>query len=73
MQVAQNNTAAKCWSIIDGVVYDLTQWIRSHPGGAAPIEFLCGKDGTNAFNAQHGGRPSPAARLATYLLGPLSP
>jgi cytochrome b involved in lipid metabolism len=73
VQVAQNNTAAKCWSIIDGVVYDLTQWIRSHPGGAAPIEFLCGKDGTNAFNAQHGGRPNPAARLATYLLGPLAP
>jgi hypothetical protein len=72
-QVAQNNTAAKCWSIIDGVVYDLTQWIRSHPGGAAPIEFLCGKDGTNAFVAQHGGRPNPAARLATYLLGPLAP
>jgi hypothetical protein len=72
-QVAQNNTAAKCWSIIDGVVYDLTQWIRSHPGGAAPIEFLCGKDGTNAFNAQHGGRPNPAARLATFLLGPLAP
>ena len=72
-QVAQNNTAAKCWSIIDGVVYDLTDWIKSHPGGRAPIEFLCGKDGTNAFNAQHAGRPNPAARLATYLLGPIAP
>ena len=72
-QVAQNNSAAKCWSIIDGVVYDLTQWIKAHPGGASPIEFLCGKDGTNAFVAQHGGRPNPAARLATYLLGPLAP
>ena len=71
--VRANATPAKCWSAIDGNVYDLTRWISSHPGGASPIRFLCGIDGTNAFKAQHANQSSPMARLSTYLLGPLTP
>lgn len=72
-QVALNNTETRCWSIIDGKVYDLTSWIKSHPGGQSPIKFLCGKDGTNSFNAQHAGQSNPISRLAAFLLGPLAP
>ncbi len=71
--VKKANTRAKCWSAIDGNVYDLTAWISSHPGGAAAITFLCGTDGSNAYKAQHEGQRSPANRLAQYLLGPLTP
>jgi cytochrome b involved in lipid metabolism len=71
--VRANATPAKCWTVIDKKVYDLTSWISSHPGGAAPIRFLCGKDGTNSFKAQHANQSNPTARLASYLLGPLSP
>ena len=71
--VRANATPAKCWSAIDGYVYDLTRWISSHPGGASPIRFLCGIDGTNAFKAQHANQSSPMSRLSSYLLGPLSP
>jgi hypothetical protein len=71
--VRANATPAKCWSAIDGNVYDLTRWISSHPGGASPIRFLCGIDGTNAFKAQHANQSSPMARLSSYLLGPLTP
>ena len=71
--VRANATPAKCWSAIDGNVYDLTRWISSHPGGASPIRFLCGIDGTNAFKAQHANQSSPMSRLSSYLLGPLSP
>jgi cytochrome b involved in lipid metabolism len=71
--VRANATSAKCWSAIDGNVYDLTRWISSHPGGASPIRFLCGIDGTNAFKAQHANQSSPMARLSSYLLGPLTP
>jgi cytochrome b involved in lipid metabolism len=71
--VKKANTRAKCWSAIDGNVYDLTAWISSHPGGAAAITFLCGTDGSNAFKAQHEGQRSPTNRLAQYLLGPLTP
>ena len=71
--VKANATPAKCWSVIDGNVYDLTRWIGSHPGGASAIRFLCGIDGTNAFKAQHANESSPMARLSSYLIGPLSP
>ena len=71
-QVEGNNSAAKCWSIINNNVYDLTKWIKSHPGGQSAITFLCGTDGTNAFLAQHQGQSSPFSRLASFYLGPLS-
>ena len=71
-QVEMRNSKSACWSIIDEKVYDLTKWIDSHPGGPSYIQFICGKDGTNSFKAQHSGRPNPTARLADFLLGPLA-
>jgi cytochrome b involved in lipid metabolism len=71
-QVKSNNTSAKCWSVIDGIVYDLTRWINSHPGGAGAIRSLCGVDGTQEFNRQHSGQREPVQRLSSYRLGPLS-
>ena len=67
------NTSAKCWSVIDGYVYDLTKWIPVHRGGPQAITFLCGKDGTSAFKAQHDGSSGPVSVLSNYLLGPLTP
>ena len=71
-QVKANNSATKCWSVIDSKVYDLTTWIGSHPGGAGAITSLCGTDGTSAYINQHKGQGQPASRLAGYLLGPLA-
>jgi len=70
-QVRANNSAASCWTIIDGSVYNLTQWINAHPGGPGVIRSLCGVDGTASFKAQHENQRSPAQRLSSYLLGPL--
>jgi hypothetical protein len=71
-QVKANNTAAKCWSAIDGKVYDLTNWISSHPGGAGAITSLCGTDGTSAYINQHQGQSRAGSTLTAYLLGPLN-
>ena len=71
-QVNANNTAKSCWSVIDGYVYNLTNWINSHPGGSGAILFLCGTDGTNAFKAQHEYNSRAVARLDGFRLGPLS-
>ena len=71
--VKKANTRAKCWSAIDGNVYDLTAWISAHPGGASAITFLCGTDGSIAFKAQHENQSRPAMNLTKYLLGPLTP
>ena len=71
-QVNANNSSSKCWSAINEKVYDLTNWINSHPGGPGAITSLCGTDGTSSFNGMHGGSGQPASRLAGYLLGPLN-
>jgi hypothetical protein len=70
-QVRANNTAANCWAVIDGSVYDLTNWIKSHPGGSGAIVGLCGTDGSSSFSAKHGNQSRPAAQLNSYRLGPL--
>ena len=70
-QVPARNSAAECWVVIDGGVYDLTQWIRSHPGGSGAILNLCGKDGTASFTSQHGGQARPSSTLDGYYLAPL--
>ena len=70
-EVSQRDSAAECWVAIDGGVYDLTEWIRSHPGGSGAILNLCGKDGTTSFTSQHGGQARPSSTLDGYYLAPL--
>jgi hypothetical protein len=70
-EVAQRDDATACWAIVGDVVYDLTEWIERHPGGQAPIETLCGRDGTVLFTAQHEGQEEPAEELAEYAIGRL--
>ncbi len=71
-EVAKRNTQTECWVAIDGGVYDLTDWIRQHPGGSGSIRALCGTDGTNQFISQHGGESRPSSTLDRYYLGPLA-
>ena len=71
-RVKANGTSSSCWAVISGNVYDLTKWIGSHPGGSGAIASLCGTDGTSEFLAMHRNQNKPEARLAGYLLGPLS-
>ena len=70
-EVEMNDSEESCWSVIDGQVYDLTEWISKHPGGASRIIQLGGTDGTSLFQGQHGGSSGPESTLEGYLLGPL--
>jgi septal ring-binding cell division protein DamX len=70
-EVATRNTASSCWVAISGNVYDLTDWITRHPGGAGAITQLCGRDATSQFLGQHGGQSRPVSTLAGYFIGPL--
>lgn len=70
--VAQHNTVASCWSVVDGKVYNLTNWISQHPGGQVEIKAMCGIDATSAFQGQHAGARKPAQELAAFYLGNLT-
>ena len=69
--VAKHSKPSDCWTVINGKVYNLTKWIDRHPGGPGVIEMICGKDGTGAFNGQHGGQRRPTSELTNYLIGSL--
>ena len=71
-QVALHNDAKRCWTAINGGVYDVTTWINQHPGGPEAILSICGIDGSVAFNDQHGGQRRPANELAGFKIGNLS-
>lgn len=69
--VATHKDGTSCWTAINGGVYDVTSWINQHPGGPGAILSLCGKDGSSAFNGQHGGQPQPEEELAGFKIGVL--
>lgn len=70
--VAKHATEADCYAAIDGKVYDLTAWIKKHPGGDRAILSICGKDGSSAFNGQHGSDKKPHEILAGFEVGVLA-
>jgi cytochrome b involved in lipid metabolism len=71
-EVKQHGSAASCWSVVDGKVYDLTKWIGRHPGGRARITAMCGKDGTATYRGEHGKESGPMSDLKRYVIGPLA-
>lgn len=70
-QVKTHAKATDCWSAINGNVYNLTKWVKRHPGGSSVIVGLCGRDGSAAFKARHGKQGEPNKVLATYQVGKL--
>ncbi|KAF3941695.1 hypothetical protein ABW19_dt0200699 [Dactylella cylindrospora] len=52
-EVAKHNTPESCWVILYGHVYDVTNFLSSHPGGARIILQLAGKDATEDYDPVH--------------------
>ena len=70
-EVAKHNSKESCYTIIDNKVYDLTDWINKHPGGAENILKICGKDGTSAFRNQHDNNIKQVNILENFFVGNL--
>ena len=58
--VAAHSTSGDCWVIVSFVVYDLSNFVDQHPGGAEAITNYCGVDGTKSFYKE--GRHPESAR-----------
>lgn len=52
-EVRQHNTRDDCWVIVDGKVYNVTTWIKVHPGGELLILDIAGMDITDPFLVNH--------------------
>lgn len=71
-EVSTHATPDDCWLIVNARVYDVTDYLRLHPGGQRTITKWCGKESTTAFVTEDGrGEHSPAAwnDLEHYLVG----
>ncbi|XP_008805633.2 acyl-lipid (9-3)-desaturase-like [Phoenix dactylifera] len=65
-----HNTPGDLWISIQGKVYDVTGWVKDHPGGDIPLLNLAGQDVTDAFVAYHPG--TTWALLDRFFVGYLA-
>ena len=53
-EVALHKSDENCWIVLNGKVYDVTDYLEEHPGGVGKIMEQAGGDATKAFNdAKH--------------------
>ncbi|KAE9042218.1 hypothetical protein PF010_g4242 [Phytophthora fragariae] len=52
-EVSRHNTESDCWSVLDGKVYNMTPYLKFHPGGVADLLLSAGGDCTDLFNEKH--------------------
>jgi len=67
--VATHKIESDCWTTIADEVYNLTPYIKMHPGGEGSIVRLCGIDGIEAFSAKHGENPRAKDELLSLKIG----
>ena len=66
--VATHSTTADCWIVVSGMVYNVTNYLIQHPGGAGQITPYCGQDATTAFQTK-GGQGTHSTNASQILQG----
>ncbi|XP_065194552.1 delta(5) fatty acid desaturase A-like [Sycon ciliatum] len=70
-EVSEHNSADSAWVSVHGLVYDITNFVQSHPGGKEFILLAAGRDATDAFESYHPFTDKPKRVLAKYEIGKL--
>ena len=71
-EIKKHNGSNDCWLMVNGGVYNVSNYLRFHPGGRFVIAPFCGKDATIAFNTRGGNSrhsPRATALLSLYMIG----
>ncbi|KAJ3117984.1 hypothetical protein HK100_000706 [Physocladia obscura] len=66
-EVAKHNVPKDLWCIIDGNVYNLTDFADAHPGSAVVLHKIAGKDATSEFYSFH--RQEVLKKYARLVIG----
>lgn len=53
VELAKHNSRQSCWLAIHGEVWDATDFLDQHPGGANSILKLAGKDASEEYELFH--------------------
>ncbi|EJU06455.1 hypothetical protein DACRYDRAFT_19605 [Dacryopinax primogenitus] len=52
-ELQQHDTRESCWILVRGQIYDVTDFLAQHPGGALIILSHAGRDATAAYSSHH--------------------
>lgn len=52
-EIAKHRTAESAWMVIRGLVFDVTPYLRFHPGGVEKLLIGAGRDATSLFDKYH--------------------
>ena len=52
-EVAKHNDTKSLWIVVDKKVYDVTKYMKEHPGGPAILKGVAGKECSKEFYASH--------------------
>ncbi|OLN84433.1 Cytochrome b2, mitochondrial 8 [Colletotrichum chlorophyti] len=72
-EVSRHNRLQDLWLVIDGAVYDFTDFVREHPGGIAVILKCAGRDATAVYSEVHGPNLVKSTLPASHHKGVLAP
>ena len=68
-EVLEHNREGDCWLIIEGKVYDVTDFLDDHPGSFVPIVQYAGKDATQVFLKKPHSAHAKNVMLPKYFKG----
>jgi flavocytochrome c len=72
-EVAKHTSEKDCWVILNGKVYDVSEFLPDHPGGKKAIMLYAGKDASEEFNMLHAANVLTKYLPAAACLGVLGP
>nr|XP_056718394.1 cytochrome b5 [Euleptes europaea] len=71
-EVAKRHTEQETWLVLHGRVYDVTRFLREHPGGEEVLLEQAGRDATESFE-DVGHSVDAREMLDQYLIGEVHP
>ena len=68
-ELSKHNSEKSCWTLIDGIVYDITFYITRHPGGKHTIIRGAGMESSEMFRKHHKGVDVKTTYAARFAIG----
>ncbi|KAI0506034.1 glycolate oxidase [Xylaria bambusicola] len=72
-EVAKHSTEKDCWVVINGKIWDVSDFLVEHPGGAGVIAKYAGRDATKAYSEAHGAELVKSMLPASNYMGEVFP
>ncbi|KAF8303264.1 hypothetical protein DL93DRAFT_2067004 [Clavulina sp. PMI_390] len=71
--LSAHNTPESAWILVNGKVYDVTEFLKKHPGGSVILLNHSGKDSTSAYSKIHPERFLSSILPSSSYIGDIDP